>query len=267
MEFFSIRRYRSGNSFIVAFLKSSFIFVLFLILVSCSGKKEVKTRDAFDPEKALTKASELIDKKDFEEARQLLTEVKNRDFSKKYAPIAQLKIADSFSREEEYDAAVEEYKKFLDIYPDHKNASYAQYQIAMTYFAQIEGPERGYGAAAKALQEFEKLKKMFPRNPYRETVELRIERCKDTIANYEYLVGEFYYKKGSYTAALDRLLKLMSKFPDHKKEPAVLYTIAMSYKKLGDKDNASEYFKRLIEKYPNDKLIKDANKELASIGK
>jgi len=105
---------------------------------------------------------------------------------------------------------VAEYRKFLEIYPDHQYASYAQYQVAMVYFNQIESPERGYGGAAKALVEFEKLKKDFPRNPYKELIDLRIEKCRTVMADYEYLVGEFYRKKGSYNAAIERFEGLLN---------------------------------------------------------
>jgi len=242
------------------------VLLLMLLVVSCS-KQAVKTDEAFDPEKSLARGTELIEKKEYEEARKVLLEVKNRDLTKKYAPLAQLKIADSYVKEEEYDAGVEEYRKFLEIYPDHKNASYAQYQIAMAYFVQIESPERGYGGAAKALVEFEKLKRMFPRNPYREMIELRIEKCKTTMADYEFLVAEFYFKKSSYQAAVGRFQQLLTKFPEYKKEPVVLYRIAYSYKKLGSREKALEYYNRLIEKYPSDNVIKEAKKEFASFSK
>lgn len=239
------------------------VLLLIVLVVSCS-KTEVRKDETFDPEKALARGTELIEKKEYEDARRALLEVKNRDLTKKYAPLAQLKIADSFMKEEEYESGVEEYRKFLEIYPDHPNAPYAQYQIAMAYFVQIESPERGYGAAAKALAEFEKLKRMFPRNPYREMIELRIEKCRNTMADYEFLVAEFYFKKSSYRAASGRFQQLLTKFPDYKKEPLVLYRIALCHKRLGDRDKALEYYNRLIEKYPSDNVIKEAKKEFAS---
>lgn len=265
---FSIR-YLPENLW-VSFRAGALVFLLISVLLlslSCSGKKEVKPEETFDPEKSIARASDLIDNKEYEDARRILLEVKNRDLTKKYAPLAQLKIADSYVKEEEYDLGVEEYKKFLEMHPDHKDASYAQYQIAMTYFVQIESPERGYGAAAKALEEFEKLKRMYPRNPYREVIELRIDKCKTTMADYEFTVAEFYFNKGSYQSALGRYKQLLTKFPDYKKEPKVLYQLALSYKKLGDKDKTAEYLKRLIAKYPDDKLAKQAQKELASLTK
>ena len=144
-------------------LRIVFIAMLLLSVFGCSGKAPVKaTSEEFNAESSFEKANKLIDDKEYDKARALLLEVKSRDLTKNYAPLAQLRIADSYVKEGEPDLAVAEFRKFLDIYPDHRYASYAQYQIAMVYFNQIESPERGYGGAAKALEEFEKLKKNFP---------------------------------------------------------------------------------------------------------
>jgi outer membrane protein assembly factor BamD len=242
------------------------LFLVF-ILISCSGKQSVKPPEKFDPEKTFTQANEQLEDKEYEQARAGFLEVKNRDLSKKFAPLAQLKIADSYEKEEMYELAISEYQKFLDSYPDNQYAPYAQYQIAMIHFNQIESPERGYGGAAKALKEFEKLKKMFPRNPYRDIVDLRIEQCINTIAEYEYLVGEFYYKKEAYEAAINRFEDLLKDYPDYKKEADVLFYTGMSYKMIAQKGKAAEYLARVIEKYPNFKLLQEAKEELATLKK
>jgi outer membrane protein assembly factor BamD len=241
------------------------LIFLSLFVVSCAGKQAVRQPERFDPEKAFATANEQLDKKDYERARTLFLEVKNRDLTKKFAPLAQLKIADSYAKADEPELAVSQYRKFLEEYPDNQYVSYAQYQIAMVYFNQIEGPERGYGGAAKALQEFEKLKKMFPRNPYKEVVDLKIEKCRNIIAEYEFLVGKFYYNKGSYNAAVGRFIGLLKRFPDYSKLPEVLFYTGDSFKCLKQEEKASKYLTQLIEKYPNNKLTKHAKKELASL--
>ncbi len=244
-----------------------FISIFLCTVFSCSGKSVRKPAERFDPEKTFTAANEQFEKKEYEQARASFLEVKNRDMTKKYAPLAQLKIADSYVKEEEPELAVAEYRKFLEAYPDHQYASYAQYQIAMVYFDQIEGSERGYGGAAKALEEFEKLKTLYPRNPYKDVVDLKMEKCRNTIAEYEYLVGKFYYKKESYNAALGRFEGLLKKYPDYKGEPEVLFYSAMAYKSLGQKEKAAEYLSRLVEKYPNNKLSGSAKKEISALKK
>ena len=80
-------------------------------------------------------------------------------------------------------------------------------------------------------------------------------------------MGDFYLKKGSYNAAIDRFEILMKKFPDYKKEDKVLLSLGIAYKKIGQNEKAEMMLNRLLEKYPNSALTKEANKELAAWSK
>ena len=245
--------------------KISLFFILVSVLlvavfISGCGKKEVKPEVAYDPEKYLTNADTLVTEKNYDEARKVLLEVKNRDSQKKYGALAQLKIADTYVKEGEPDLAIAEYRKFIENYPDNQYASYAQYQIAMTYYSQIESPDRGTGVAKSALIEFNRLKQLYPRNPYRDIVELRIEKARNTIADGDFMIGEFYFKKESYQAALGRLEELMSNYPDYKRADKALLLMGKSYKALKMDDKAKEVFTRLIEKYPAGDAAKEAAK-------
>lgn len=230
--------------------------------MSCGSKATTKKEDIFDPEKYLLRADKLINDKDYEEARRILNEVKNRDVTKNFSPLAHLKIADSYIKEGEIDTGIEEYRRFIELYPDNRNAAYAQYQIAMAYFGQIESPDRGSGAAENALREFLKLKQLYPRNPYREVVELRIEKCRNVIADGEFLVAEFYFKKGSYNAAVNRLQGLIKQYPDYKRMDEALLLLGKSYKNLNIPDKAKEAFSKLIERYPSSRFVSEAKKQL-----
>ncbi len=246
-------------------LSTSYLLLLLcsalFLLSSCGGKKEVKKEEIFDPEKYLSKADNHISKKEYEEARKALLEVKNRDNTKKYAPQAQLKIAESYIKDGDIDVGIEEYRRFMELYPDNQYASYAQYQIAMAYFSQIESPDRGSGAAQKALKEFLRLKEIYPRNPYREVLDLRIEKCRNIIADGEFMVGEFYYKKESYNSAINRLEGLLKQFPDYKRGDEALLLLAKAYKAAKMDEKARETLNKLIARYPSSRLVSDAKKE------
>ncbi len=239
----------------------SIIFCLLFILGGCA-RTQIQQNAGFDPERYIADADRLIDEKDYDGARKILIEVKNRDTTKRYATLAHLKIADSYIKEGEVEIGIEEYRRFLELYPDNQYASYAQYQIAMAYFSQIESPDRGAGAAQRALEEFFKLKKLYPRNPYKEIVELRIQKARNVIADGEFMVGEFYFKKGSYNAALNRLERLLEEFPDYKRADEVLILIGRSYKALKMQEKAKEAFGMLIERYPSSRFVSEASREI-----
>ena len=235
------------------------IIVLIAVLSACGGK-EVKKDEDFDAEKFLAKAVKLIDDGDYEGARKVLLEVKNRDLTKKYAPLAQLRIADSYIKDSDPDHGIEEYRKFLELYPDNAQASFAQYQIAMAYFSQIGGADRGLTAAQKAQQEFIRLKEIYPRNPYRDIIELRVQKCRNIIAEGEFIVGEYYYKKEAYKPAISRLERLLKLYPDYEGADEAFLLLGKSYNAMKMRDKALEAYKTLIEKYPASRFAKEARK-------
>jgi outer membrane protein assembly factor BamD len=238
------------------------LIIMLFLLFSC-GKKEIPQMGPFDPEAEFAEANRLLEKKDFTDARLKLHNIRRKDVEVEYAPLAQLRVADSYVMEKEPEIAVEEYERFLKEYPRHKYASYAQYQIGLVYYELITDVERGRVAVVKALEAFETLNRVYPRNPYRERVLLSIEHCRGILADYEFMVGEFYFRKKAYKGALARFLGLLRQYPDYNDEAKVLRQIALSYRMLEDETNARRYLDRLIEKYPDTLSARKAMKEFS----
>ncbi len=235
--------------------------VMALVLLGCGGKEAVRGQSP-GPEEAFRRANEYLQKGRYEEARDLLQEARARDATGKIAPLAELRLADSYLKEGEPEQAIRQYERFLRRYPEHRYAPYAQYQIGMVHFSQIEDPERGYGAAKAALEAFQRLQARYPRNPYRKVLPARVARCRDIIARYEFLVGQFYFKRQAWQGAIGRLEGLLRDYPEFAQEAQVLYMLALSYQALGKRDRAWEYFKALREKYPDSRLAKKVEEKL-----
>ncbi len=230
---------------------------------ACS-KDAIKGEEVFDPEESIAQADGLIQDGYYEEAREVLEEVKARDASRQYALMAKLRIADTYFSEELYDEAAVEYESFLSIHSHHKYASYAQFRLAMTYFKRIGTVDVSASWAKRAIREFEKLQRQYPRNPYMDVTESRIAMCKRVLAEYEFYVGNFYFKKGSYKAAASRFNSMLERYPDSKMEAEALYYIGLSYENLGQRDQALSMLNYLIDKFPTIKLSSDAKELIAS---
>ena len=226
--------------------------IIFLLVFACStDKAAMKESSLFESETAFVQANDLIKDRDYEAAREILETVKAKDASRKYALLAGLRIADTYFEEGSYEEAAVEYESFLDIHPYHKYASYAQYKLAMCFFKRIKTVDISYSWAQRALQEFEKLRRRYPRNPYMDIIDSRIKTCKSILAGYEFYVGSFYFNKGSYEAAINRFTGLLEKYPDSKKESEALYYLGLSYENLGQRERAINTLKVLIEKFPS----------------
>lgn len=244
------------------------LHILIIIFVSgcASDKKELKENETFNAEDAFKKANELIEKKDYEEARKVLEEIRTKDSSQQYAPVAKLRIADTYFDNESYEEAATEYEAFLKTDPYNKYASYAQYKLALSYFKQIKTIDISYSTAQKALSEFEKLQRNYPRNPYMEITESRIKECRQMLAEYEFYVGDFYFKKGAYNAAAHRFNTLLKDYPGSIREPEALYYLGLSYRDMGQHGLAYTTLQTLIKKFPSLEISSEAKEQLSSVG-
>lgn len=241
-------------------------FIILVLCFSCSSKKAaVKETPFFEAEAVFKQANDKIKEGDYENARQILENIKAQDASGEYTALAQIRIGDTYFKEGLYEEAAVEYGHFLEIHPYHKYAAYAQYNLAMSYFKRISTADVSYSVAQRALKEFEKLLTLYPRNPYVNVVENRMKTCKNILAEYEFYVGKFYFKKGSYSAATLRFNAMIQNYPDSRKEPEALYYMGLSYKNMDEQDKALTALTTLVEKYPTTEVSKEAKKIIVSL--
>lgn len=231
-----------------------------LLAASCGGKASVKDAPP-QAQEAFAEGNRLIDKERFEEARQVFRDARNAEGAEEYAPLAQLRIADSYGLEDSRVLAIEEYGRFMDEYPSHKYAPYAQYRIAKLYFEDIVGPDRGYGAAVQCMDAVSSLNKRYPRHPYRQEAEQMARIASDTIAEHEFLVGDFYFKRNACYGTMERLEGLLKDFPSYWRRPEVLYRLAVCYQLKDQGDKAQDTLKTLEAEYPVSGLAAQARHE------
>jgi len=240
-----------------------FIIILFFIIAGCASTK--KAESPREPAVLYKEAEEKLKRGSYEEARQSLQKVMERDVEKEYSPIAQIRIGDSYYDEGRYNEAIDEYKRFLNLYPQNKYAGYVQYQIGMSHFRQIEGIDRGHEHLENAIKEFEVFLKLYPRHQFVEEAKERLKRCKDMATEYEFYIGNFYFKKGSYTAAVSRFEDLIKRYPKSPWEADALYHLGLSYIELGNIEKAKDCLTRLTKQYPHYRYRKDAERTLSKL--
>jgi outer membrane protein assembly factor BamD len=161
-----------------------------------------------------------------------------------------LRIADTYFGDEQYSEALVEYQAFLNYHPVHKDAAYAQYQIAMCSYKELSTIDRDPAPAHAVIREMRKLLDKYPKSGYEEQARKSISICTDWIAEYELYVARFYHKKGSYKAAVGRCEKLLHDYPGSHSEKDALYYAGLSYMELGERDLARARFETLAQKYP-----------------
>jgi outer membrane protein assembly factor BamD len=143
-----------------------------------------------------------------------------------------------------------EYQAFLNYHPVNKDAAYAQYQIAMCNYRELTTIDRDPEPAHAVVREMRKLLQKYPASEYGEEARKYIAICLDRLSEYELYVARFYYKKGSYKAAIGRCEKLLKDYPNSVAEKDAIYYAGLSYMERGDRDEARAKFELLAQKYP-----------------
>lgn len=219
----------------------------------------------FNAADSLKEANEKIQAGDLYTAKVLLEEIIAQDATKRYEPLARIRLGDIHYKKGEYEVAAEEYKRFLDAHPHHEQAPLAQYRYGMCFLKRIKKMDTSYEVAKKALQEFRKLRVVYPRNPYSHEIEDRIQMCMNLLAEYEFYVGNFYFKKGSYRAASKRFQYLLRHYPHTKNESEVLLKLGIAYSHINEEHRAIETFRTIVHNYPHTKSADKARKKIPFI--
>lgn len=226
-------------------MKKILIIVVLSLLAGCAAKAP-----PYDAVVSFKDAEENMRKEAFEKARKEYQEIQERSPDKSYDAVLMLRIADTYYGEELYSEALVEYQAFLNYHPVHKDAAYAQYQIAMCSYRELLTIDRDPTPAHAVITEMRKLLDKYPKSGYEEQARKYIFICTDWISEYELYVARFYHKKGTYKAAAGRCDKLVHDYPGSISEKDALYYAGLSYMELGERDLARARFETLAQKYP-----------------
>lgn len=164
--------------------------------------------------------------------------------------IAQLKIAESLYQEKNYLEATFEYQKFLELYPAHSLASLAQFQLGMCSLQQVQHHDRDQHHTQEALRAFRKLRRTYPQDNLAQQADAHLRALRQRLAYHELEVARFYYRKGSYQAAIGRLLNLIQVYPTSTDLDAALFMLAESYRTEENYAKAQRVFHTLIDRFP-----------------
>jgi len=205
------------------------------------------------------KGKALIDRKKYEEGRKYLNHVFETYPNETLGREALLMVADSYFRQKTTSAYTEarfRYRDYLNRYPGAPRRDYARYQFALCYDREHEKPDRDQTSTREAIDQYRSLIREFPDSGYAGAARARIRELSDLLAEHDFGVGYFYFRKGSSAAALSRFASLEQSFPEYGGRDKLFYYEALALDRLGRKEEAQRYFGRLVEEFPNSEYAK-----------
>ena len=227
-------------------MKKVSIILILILFAACASKAP-----PFDSAATFGKGDELMKEGSFDDARKEYQKIQEKSPDKAYDPVLMLRIADTYFGEKKYSEAQVEYQAFLNYHPVHRDAPYAQYQMAMCSFKELTSIDRDPTPNHIVIREMRKLKDRYPKSSYVQEADHYIVLCLDRLAQYEFYVIKFYFKKDAYKAVAGRCEKLLKTYPGSSVEKDAIYYAGLSYQELGEVDQARVKFETLAERYPD----------------
>ena len=186
-----------------------------------------------------------------------------------YLAKAKLAIADSYYKEggtSNLALAVSGYKDFGVFFPFLPEATYAQMQVAMAHYRQMDKPDRDRSHAIAAEEEFQTFLQKYPNDPLAPQAEQHLREVQEVLAEGEYRIGYYYYVKGDKRAAAARLLAVTNRYPLYSKSDQALWMMGDILEKSEHKEVAALYYGRIVKNYPLSAMVPGAKDKLKAIG-
>ena len=214
------------------------------------------------------KGKALIEKKHYEGGRKYLSFVFETYPNDPLGRESLLMVADSYFKQggtTGYTEARFRYRDYLNRYPGATRRDYARYQFAFCYDKEHETPDRDQTSTREALEQYRALIREFPDTGYAGAARERIRKLADLLAEHEFEVGHFYYRKGATGAALGRFTTVEVRYPDYGAKDKLFYYEAESLRRLGRPEEADRYLGRVVEEFPDGEWAKKARKQLGAV--
>ncbi len=231
-----------------------------VLLVGCSKSKQgaIRTVEG-SPETLYKEGLTLFNKRNYSDALKKFEEIKSTfPDSPPYTVWAELKVADCHFFDKSYVEAVAAYEEFRKIHPTHEEIPYVQYQIGMSYYEQMLSSDRDPTPTRKALSNFEYLVANYPPSLFTEKAREKIVVCRERLADHELYVGNYYYKRKQYMGAAQRFETFLDEFPDVPDQDKALFLLGKCYVELGQAENASYAFNKIVTEYPNSSYYRES---------
>src|SRR5260370_17987930 len=118
--------------------------------------------------------------------------------------------------------AVQAYKDFGIFFPMLPEAAYAQLQVAMTHYKQMEKPDRDRTHARAAEDEFQTFLSKYPNDALATKAEQHLREVQEVLAEGDFRIGYYYYVKEDKKAAESRLRAIVNSHPLYTKPSQAL---------------------------------------------
>ena len=238
-------------------------FIILILFSSCSKEPlkntiikekslELQVEEAYkEGMEALNSGDVLYAAKKFNEAEILFPQAES-------APQSALMAAYSYYTQDYYGDAIAELKRFLKVYPAHKDIGYVYYMIAICYYEQIVDEKKDLQSIINAKKNFNIILKDYPNTEYAMDAEFKIDLINDILAAKEMYLGRYYFDRKKWIPAINRFREIIDNYDTTIFAEEALHRLVEVHYTIGLIDEAEKYAQLLGYNYQSSKWYENS---------
>ncbi len=202
-------------------------------------------------------AQALMDQELYSDAITKFQEVADENQGSLLGSFAYLELADVYSRQEEWLKADTNYRLFLGASQTTHLTPFVLYSLVKVnrsrsftgLFFPTREVDRDQMPNRQIIQEYNRFYFLYPTSMFLDEVRGYAQDARQTLAEHERQVANFYYNRGHYNAAAGRYLYLLRNYPSYPDTLGVLTRLVQAYRRNQQPDEAAE-MERLLKQFP-----------------
>ena len=230
--------------------------IVFSVLSACSNNQVAyKERSV---EQIYNQAMESLLSGDLKFAVNEFEEVERQHPYSIWARKSQLMAAYTNYLDNNYEDAIFAAQRFLQLHPGNRDAPYAAYLVAISYYEQITDVGREQKITELALRALREVFNRYPNSEYARDARLKSDLALDHLAGKEMEVGRYYLNKGHHGAAINRFRYVVKNYQTTSHVAEALHRLSEAYMALGISGEAENAAAVLGHNYPGSEWYIDS---------
>ena len=207
-----------------------------------------------------SEGKEFLNLEDFNNAIRYFEVLESRFPFGKYSTQAMLDLSYAYYASDQRDTAIIEINRFIRLYPNHPEISYAYYLRALANFdkdANVLTRFFGYDpsryditALKESFNDFSIVVNRYPDTKYAEDSLNRLIYIRNQISRSELYIAEYYHKRSAHVAAIERIKYMLENYGGTPSTEQGLLILIESYNSLNMRQLAFDTARVLKKNYP-----------------
>lgn len=245
-------------------LACAFGAVAALLVTSACGGGSASRYAGMTADDLFALANERYESGDHGETIQVLDRILVAHGDWERIPEARLMLGNVYFERGDFLTARSEYTRFLDRYAGHPRSGEAGLGICKSLSSLAPNPERDQGYTQEAISSCRNVVIDFAGNPASTEAARISNELRHTMAQKEFLTGEFYYRRKLWDAAIKYYEFVANLYPESEFAAPSLLGVYRSNLEIGYEDLAGEARDLLLSRYPDSDAAEAIRAESAS---